>query len=969
MAGVFIDIPGVGNVEAKNAATEATLKELLKAMQGVQKNTGGGGGGAPSGGSGGGGAATKEDGKAPGLLGKAANAAGQAMGKLSAKVMPVIGGFQTLNTFLTGTISKFADVGDSVERAAGTIPILGGLFTAVAGAAVKVNDSFINASKSGATFGGSVNNMAAAASSAGMTMDKFGALVSRNGTGMLGFGATTEEGAKRFAQVSKTLRQTSGDLYALGYSTEDINQGLASYGDLLRKQGLQGNKSNTELVAGAQKYMKELDAMAKITGEERSVKESQMKALAQDAQFQAAMAGKSEGVRASFMKTVGSLPAPLQGFVKDFLATGTLTSEETQRIGAMMGGDVMNELQSMRNKMQAGQELTAAEQDRLASIMKAAGEKQLKANGSALAASREMDGATNAMVAATQLQTGAHKKTAEEQAKAAKEGDGFNKKMQQMQQAIAQVSNAFQMVLANSGLLDLMFKMFQGLAALVTNIVVPAFNIFAGIVSTVANFLMSTITPVFNTLGAVIKDWIYPAFLTLAAFVVTDIVPMFQSMGQMINEYVVPAFQYIGQIIGEYVTPVFSTIADFISTNLTPIMYGLMAAFGAYYGLIAVSNGLELIRNGITLLANVNLGALALAALTAAAPFLAIAIPVIALIAIFKNLYDKGWSLGTAMEGIKDTMYKVFVLGFKELLIKILSFLPQKLGGYSAEEEKAAKEGLASEYKELEDREKARDAKREVLAAERAAGKDVKARDLEKKKIDEKLMGHTKKVGDGIGKTADKVADANKTIDSNAGPEALLKQFSAKEGGTVELGIKKDEAGKEKSAADKELAEAKTTAEKKAAIAKIEEAEKKIASLDAALKLSKAESNKKAEATPVTPKADPNKKAEATPIAPKAESSKKADVTKKELEAKGEEKTAAEKKAQQEADAKKSADEKAKENEEKKQPQTQESAESLLAQLNSNMAQLVKISQDQKDIGERQLNVQRSLTGDLFASV
>jgi hypothetical protein len=92
-------------------------------------------------------------------------------------------------------------------------------------------------------------------------------------------------------------------------------------------------------------------------------------------------------------------------------------------------------------------------------------------------------------------------------------------------------------------------------------------------------------------------------------------------------------------------------------------------------------------------------------------------------------------------------------------------------------------------------------------------------------------------------------------------------------------------------------------------------------------------------------------------------------VTKKELEAKGEEKTAAEKKAQQEADAKKSADEKAKENEEKKQPQTQESAESLLAQLNSNMAQLVKISQDQKDIGERQLNVQRSLTGDLFASV
>ena len=30
MAGVTIDIPGIGNVEAKNAATEATLREILK---------------------------------------------------------------------------------------------------------------------------------------------------------------------------------------------------------------------------------------------------------------------------------------------------------------------------------------------------------------------------------------------------------------------------------------------------------------------------------------------------------------------------------------------------------------------------------------------------------------------------------------------------------------------------------------------------------------------------------------------------------------------------------------------------------------------------------------------------------------------------------------------------------------------------------------------------------------------------
>ena len=39
MASVFIDIPGVGNVEAKNAATESTLRELVNIMKGVQQNT------------------------------------------------------------------------------------------------------------------------------------------------------------------------------------------------------------------------------------------------------------------------------------------------------------------------------------------------------------------------------------------------------------------------------------------------------------------------------------------------------------------------------------------------------------------------------------------------------------------------------------------------------------------------------------------------------------------------------------------------------------------------------------------------------------------------------------------------------------------------------------------------------------------------------------------------------------------
>jgi hypothetical protein len=59
---VTIDIPGVGNVEAKNAASEATLREILKVMQGTNKllnskagKGSGSGGGAGSGAGGDGG--------------------------------------------------------------------------------------------------------------------------------------------------------------------------------------------------------------------------------------------------------------------------------------------------------------------------------------------------------------------------------------------------------------------------------------------------------------------------------------------------------------------------------------------------------------------------------------------------------------------------------------------------------------------------------------------------------------------------------------------------------------------------------------------------------------------------------------------------------------------------------------------------------------------------------------------------
>jgi hypothetical protein len=864
---VTIDIPGVGNVEAKNAASEATLREILKAMQGVERNTKKMAGQAGGGETGGGGV----DPIAPVAM---------ASKTLAGKMKEIGGGFARLGESIISTVDDFAKVGDSVENAAAvfkSIPLLGTLFGAVASASAKVNDALLTASKSGAGFGDSITQFAGAASAAGMTLDKFGALVARNGDGMLGFGGTTEEGAKRFSQVSKALRTTSGDLYALGFSTEDINQGLASYGALMRTQGLQGKQSNDQMVNGAKTYLKELDAMAKITGEERSAKESQMKALAMDAQFQASMAGKSAEARQSFLTTVGKIPGPLQGFVKDFLATGTLTTEETQRIGAMMGGDVMRELNGLRSKLQSGAVLSAEEQDRLGIIMKRAAEQQLKNAGTSLAGATELQGTTVALASALQINEGAVKKSAEEQRKAALEGSGFNKKMQEIQQRLAEFSNGFLIALSNSGVLDFMMKTFSFLATLVQTFVVPAFNILASVISTVGGFVIDVLVPPFEMLAAFIED------------------------------------------------------------NVTPILLGLGTALGVYAGLTIAANAAKIAEVAVTVAKTVAMlaliGPLAIVALgltALASPLGIFAVVAASLVYLFKKLYDNGWSFGTAIEAIKDNLRR-FELFFVDGMLSML----EKIAGWFGKGDaiKAARARIADERKELDDNETARDKKRKLATDERAAEKEKNANARERNKLDKKELADKKAI-----------AEEKNKLDYNSSTESLLKQFGIKENSKYHIDAKKDEFNKEKLAAEEQLAAAKTTAEKKAAINNIEAAEKKLADLD---KLSKGE-------------AVPKDKAR--------ESLPKAEATKKELEQKGEEKTAAEKKA---AEEQAKAEEKAKaENKKEGKGATpaQESAESLLASLNTKMTELIKINKGTQAVSEQQLSVQKGMTSDLFAA-
>lgn len=890
---VKIDIPGVGTVVADNAASEATLQEILKAIQG------GAGGGYKKGGKptdqknnelkdDGGGGGDKQGGGA-----SASAKFGNALGAAIRPLQMVTGGFMALGKETTSLIQGFANAGDSLQGAASVfsgIPVLGGILSAVAGAADKALGSYQAATASGATFGNSMNNFAAAASGAGLTMEKFGAVIARNGDAMMMLGGTTEEGAKRFADMSKSLRtsQLGSQLAGLGYNTEQINQGMASYVKTIGSSGALQGKSTKELAAGAGAYLKEMDALAKITGRNRAELEAEAEARAKDAQWIAMTQGMDKDQRAMMESFVSSFPKSQQAAIKDMLTTGNITSEAAVKFNAMMGGTAQ-EVMAMGQAINSGRKLTQAEIDKtknnsIAEAQSKRASAEFKTMGQYVGEMGETVVGINELA---NQEIGGRQKALSAQEKAEKSQAAA---LEQAKQNIAAVSNSFQMVLANSGLLNLLMKGFEFAANLVMQYIVPAFQIFSAVITEVGGAIIDFLKPAFEWLGGFINDTLYPAFITMAGYIMADIVPIFQWLGQTIRDDVWPALQSIASTIGEYVQPVFEAVGGFIADNLTPILLGLGTALVGYGVYLAAATVAGWIQAAASAAATLGIGGLAAAAWAAAAPILAIVAPIVALIAIFKILYDKGWTFGSAIEAVKDNLSRLW-LTLQDWMDGLLVMIPNALGGISEEEAKKRQEIRDEARKELDDREKNRDAQREATAKERSSDAKDQKRKEESAKVEQKIVD-LKKAG------ASGTADANK---------------------------------KEQEARDKKT--------------------ELVKNYDDSLSLLLPEAQQQKSAFIKNP--------EASGVAG-------AEGTKKAIEAE------AQQKAQAEAVAKQKEEEKAKTKEGVKGPAnegtTQESPSTLLASLNTKMDQLIKINKGSFDVHEKQLNVQRSFSNDLYES-
>lgn len=292
MADVKIDIPGIGEVTATNVASESTLRDILKALGGrpkpAQKPSGGGIGDETT--------KNLED------LGDAAEDTGDALASLGKKAAgATLGAFNLLTSAIGATVGSVVGMGSELIAGgnkltdfAQYLPIPG--LTMFTGLLDNQIDQFRELSQVGGSFGNNMFELTRIAGEAAIPQEDFAKLVAEQASSLRLFGNSVNSGSRNFASMSKELRQggLGPRLMAMGFTTQELNENLISYNEMMTVSGRRRYMSDQDLIQGAQQYSMELDKISKLTGKSRKQLEDEMKQKNLDIRRQMAIAKYGE---------------------------------------------------------------------------------------------------------------------------------------------------------------------------------------------------------------------------------------------------------------------------------------------------------------------------------------------------------------------------------------------------------------------------------------------------------------------------------------------------------------------------------------------------------------------------------------------------------------------------------------------------------------------------------------------------
>ena len=334
---VSIDIPGVGLVEALNAAQESTLREILAA---IEKSGTGGGSVNTAAVDAANTKAKKENTDETDASTERSRERGKKTAKVIKSVNSAVGSFADALTGSDGVAGAIKRTGAVIEKSLAGLPIVG----AAAGAAVgfltgqisATIESFTQAQASGASFGNSFGAFTDIASQAGLTLGQMSAVAQKAGDSLSMFGGGTAEGARDFAKFNRAVRNSGMDkqLLRMGMSFQDQAVAMADYTGQLANYG--EKISTLDPAAVARSFVnltKQQKMLAQYNGITLEQQRLEMKAKRKDVDLRILTIGKDKEVRkgaeslADALKKAGGPIA--EQYLKDMMNTGMAMSAET----------------------------------------------------------------------------------------------------------------------------------------------------------------------------------------------------------------------------------------------------------------------------------------------------------------------------------------------------------------------------------------------------------------------------------------------------------------------------------------------------------------------------------------------------------------------------------------------------------------------------------------------------------------
>ena len=208
--------------------------------------------------------------------------------------------------------AAFNDSVDSLTAAAKAaafgLALLGGpvgLFAAAVGLGIAAMGEYVKAAnemsdklykgyqdlaESGAAASDGMTGLFEDAKKLGLSMNdlaQYTGLIAANSKDLALFSGSVYQGRQAFADVVEGMDKFKEGLMNTGLSQEQINAGAMGYLKLQTRIGQSQNKSTQELAEGTNKYLLEMDALSKITGETRKGMEDTMEAARSEERFAA----------------------------------------------------------------------------------------------------------------------------------------------------------------------------------------------------------------------------------------------------------------------------------------------------------------------------------------------------------------------------------------------------------------------------------------------------------------------------------------------------------------------------------------------------------------------------------------------------------------------------------------------------------------------------------------------------------